>query len=42
MPCIGLAVKWYIFSLIISAESPIIPEDLRNKGVQEQTGIGDA
>ena len=31
-----------IFSLIISSESPIIPEDLRTRGVQEQTGIGDA
>ena len=42
MSPIRLAVKPRIFSLIISSESPIIPADLRNKGVQEQTGIGDA
>ena len=41
MPCIGLAVTWYIFSLIISAESPIIPADLRTRGIQEEIEIGD-
>ena len=42
MSPIRLAVKPCIFSLIISAESPIIPEDLRTRGVQEEIGIGNA